>query len=79
MLLEIGLLKQKTKQKKKKQNKKKEKEKKRRHQNCIKSGLSQFLFLQQKMQYVALMSIFIYFFDYVKLLLFVNANVIHHV
>ena len=76
MLLEIGLFKQKTKQKKKKQNKKKEKEKKRRHQ---KSGLSQFLFLQQKMQYVALMAIFIYFFDYVKLLLFVNANVIHHV
>ena len=74
MLLEIGLLKQKT-----KQEKKKEKEKKRRHQNCIKSGLSQFLFLQQKMQYVALMAIFIYFFDYVKLLLFVNANVIHHV
>ena len=79
MLLETGLFKQKTKQKKKKQNKKKEKEKKRRHQNCIKSGLSQFLFLQQKMQYVALMAIFIYFFDYVKLLLFVNANVIHHV
>ena len=79
MLLEIGLFKQKTKQKKKKQNKKKEKEKKRRHENCIKSRLSQFLFLQQKMQYVALMAIFIYFFDYVKLLLFVNANVIHHV
>ena len=81
MLLEIGLFKQKTKQnkKKKKQNKKKEEEKKKRHQNCIKSGLSQFLFLQQKMQYVALMAIFIYFFDYVKLLLFVNANVIHHV
>ena len=75
MLLEIGLLKQKTKQKKKETKQKK----KRRHQNCIKSGLSQFLFLQQKMQYVALMAIFIYFFDYVKLLLFGNANVIHHV
>ena len=47
MLLEIGLFKQKTKQNKTKQNKKKEKKK--RHQNCFKSGLSQFLFLQQKM------------------------------
>ena len=56
MLLEIGLFKQKknktkqnkTKQKKRKEKKKKRKEKK-RNQNCIKSGLSQFLFLQQKM------------------------------
>ena len=48
MLLEIGLFKQK--QIKIKQNKKKEKGKeKKRNQNCIKSGLSQFLFLQQKM------------------------------
>ena len=48
MLLEIGLLKNKT---KKKQNKKKQKTKKenKSNQNCIKSGLSQFLFLQQKM------------------------------
>ena len=35
------------------------KKKKKRNQNCIKSGLSQFLFLQQKMQYVALMAMFI--------------------
>ena len=51
ILLEIGLLKKKqnkTKQTKKKRKKKKRKEKK-RNQNCIKSGLSQFLFLQQKM------------------------------
>ena len=48
MLLEIGLFKQK--QIKIKQNQKKEKGKeKKRNQNCIKSGLSQFLFLQQKM------------------------------
>ena len=31
------------------------------NQNCVKSGLSQFLFLQQKMSYVALMAIFIIF------------------
>ena len=51
ILLEIGLLKKKTEQnktKKKREKKKKRKEKK-RNQNCIKSGLSQFLFLQQKM------------------------------
>ena len=47
MLLEIGLLKRKKKQQKTKQNKIQKEEKK--IQNCIKSGLSQFLFLQQKM------------------------------
>ena len=49
MLLEIGILKKKqnkTKQKGKKEKKRKEKK---RNQNCIKSRLSQFLFLQQKM------------------------------
>ena len=45
MLLEIGLLKRK--KQKTKQNK--SQKKKKRNQNCIKSGLSQFLFLQQKM------------------------------
>ena len=35
--------------------------KKRNKKNCIKSGLSQFLFLQQKMKYVDLMAIFIIF------------------
>ena len=52
MLLEIGLLKRKTKNKKQQQknkNKTKAKQQKKRNQNCIKSGLSQFLFLQQKM------------------------------
>ena len=50
ILLEIGLLKktEQNKTKKKREKKKKRKEKK-RNQNCIKSGLSQFLFLQQKM------------------------------
>ena len=47
MLLEPGLF-QKKKQNKNKTKKRKKKEKK-RNQNCIKSGLSQFLFLQQKM------------------------------
>ena len=47
MLLEIGLFK-KRKQKKTKRKKKKRKENK-RNQNCIKSELSQFLSLQQKM------------------------------
>ena len=47
-MLEIGLFKNqnKTKQKQKKQNKTKQKTK---NKNCIKSELSQFLFLQQKM------------------------------
>ena len=60
MLLEIGLLKKKTKNKTR-QKQKKKKKKKKRNQNCIKSGLSQFLVLQQKMKYVALMAIFIIF------------------
>ena len=47
MLLEIGLFKE-TKQNQKRKKKEKNKNKKKR-QNCIKSGLSQFLFLQQKM------------------------------
>ena len=39
-----------------------EKKKKRKeNQNCIKTGLSQFLFLQQKVWYVALMTMFIIF------------------
>ena len=33
--------------------------KKTQNQNCIKSGLSQFLFLQQKKKYVDLIAIFI--------------------
>ena len=51
MLLEIELLKrQKKRQKNKNKNKSKEKsKKKKKNQNCIKSGKSQFLFLQQKM------------------------------
>ena len=50
ILLEIGLLKKnRTKQNKKKKRKKKKRKEKKRNQNCIKSGLSQFLFLQQKM------------------------------
>ena len=45
----------------------------------IKSGLSQILFLRLKIKYVALIARFIFFFfDYIVLLLFVNANVIHH-
>ena len=58
MLLEIGLFikrkkKQKTEQNKTKQNKNKTKTKtkqkpEKKYQNCIKSGLSQCLFLQQK-------------------------------
>ena len=50
ILLEIGLLKKnRTKQNKTKREKKKKRKEKKRNQNCIKSGLSQFLFLQQKM------------------------------
>ena len=53
MQLEIGLFEKEKKERKKKRKEKKRKEKKKKP-NCIKSGLSQFLFLQQKMQYVAL-------------------------
>ena len=58
MLLEIGLLKKKTKQNKKQKTKQKTKTKTKtkqnksqtkKIQNCIKSGLTQFLFLQHKM------------------------------
>ena len=45
MLLEIGLIKK----KKKKERKKEKRKEKKRNQNLIKSGLSKFLFLQQKM------------------------------
>ena len=48
MLLEIGLFKE-TKQNKEKRKKKRKKKIKKRNQNCIKSGLPQFVFLQQKM------------------------------
>ena len=50
MPLEIGLfIKRKKKQKTKNKNKNKTKQKpEKKYQNCIKSGLSQFLFLQQK-------------------------------
>ena len=37
------------------------KKKKKKNQNCIKYRLSQFLFLQHKMYYVALVAIFIIF------------------
>ena len=50
MLLEIGLLKRKKNKKTKTKTKtNRNKSKKKKNQNCIKSGLSQFLFLQQKM------------------------------
>ena len=70
MLLEIGLL--------KKQNKRKRKKKK-RNKICIKAGLSQVLFLQQKDVICCSNGYIYHFLDYIKLLLFVNANVIHHV
>ena len=54
--------------------------KKKKNQNYIKSRLSQSLFLQHKMYYIALVAIFIIFiYHYIMLLLFVIANVIHHV
>ena len=50
MLLEIELLKRKKKDKKTKtKTNRKKSQKKKKNQNCIKSGKSQFLFLQQKM------------------------------
>ena len=72
MLLEIGLL------KKTKQNKTKRKKKK-RNKICIKAGLSQVLFLQQKDVICCSNGYVYHFLDYIKLLLFVNVNVIHHV
>ena len=61
MLLEIELLKRKKAKTNKQQKQNKIKKQKQKNQNCIKSGLSQFLLLQQKTQYVALMAIFITF------------------
>ena len=50
MLLEIGWFKKtRQKQKKKKKKKKERKKEKKINQNCLKPGLSQFLFIQQKM------------------------------
>ena len=49
MLLEIELLKRKKKDKKTKTKTNRKKSQKKKNQNCIKSGISQFLFLQQKM------------------------------
>ena len=49
MLLEIGLLKRKKNKKAKTKTKQNKSQKQKKYQNCIKSGLSQLLFLQQKM------------------------------
>ena len=49
MLLEIELLKRKKKDEKTKTKTNRRKSQKKKNQNCIKSGISQFLFLQQKM------------------------------
>ena len=50
MLLEIGWFKKtRQKQKKKKKRKKERKKENKINQNCLKPGLSQFLFIQQKM------------------------------
>ena len=47
-------------------------------ESFIKSGLSQISFLRLKIKYAALIARFIIFFDYIVLLLFINANVIHN-
>ena len=83
MLLEIGLLKRKKKSKQKqKQNKTKAKNKKK--ENCIKSGQESGLYIPAPISttkdVICCSNGYIYhFLDYITLLLFVNANVIHHV
>ena len=68
MLLEIGLFKK----------KKEKKTEKKRNQNCIKSGLCHPISTTKDV--ICCPNGYIYhFLDYIKLLLFVNANVIHHV
>ena len=59
---------------------KREKEKTKKNQNCVKSGLSQFLFLQRKDEICWSNGdiIFIFFWLY-NVAHFVNVNVIHHV
>ena len=75
MLLAIGLLK-KTKNKKQKKNKRKKKKKKRKYQNCIKS-VSQIIPISTTEDVICCSNGYIYhFLDYIKLLLFVNANFI---
>jgi len=79
MLLEIGLFKKnKNKNKNKTKQKKKRKEKK-RNQNGINSGLSQFLFCKTQDVICCSNGYIYHFLDYIRLQLFVNANVIHHV
>ena len=74
MLLDIGLF--------KKQNKTKQKQSppprppKERNQNCIKSGLSQFPISTTKDVICCSNGYNYHFLDYIKLLLFVNANAI---
>ena len=72
MLLEIGLLKKTPKhqkQNKTKTKQKKKKEKKKRNQNCIKSGLSQFLYISTTKDVICCSNGYIYhFLDCIKLL-----------
>ena len=49
MLLEIELFKKKKKKEGEEEEKKRKEKKRKKNQTCIMSGLSQFLFLQQKM------------------------------
>ena len=64
-------------QQKQKQNKRKTEKK--RNQNGINSGLSQFLFCKTQDVICCSNGYIYHFLDYIRLQLFVNANVIHHV
>ena len=81
MLFEIELFQKKQKQKqnttKKKRKKKKRKEKK-RHQIALSLGYPNFYFYKKDV--ICCSNGYSYhFLDYIRLLLFANANVIHHV
>ena len=78
MLLKIGLLKRKKNAKTKTKQNKSQKQKK--YQNCIKSGLYIPAPISTTKDVICCSNGYIYhFLDYITLLLFVNANVIHHV
>ena len=76
MLLDIGLFKKQNKTKQKTKTKPPPPPPKKRNQNCIKSGLSQFPISTTKDVICCSNGYNYHFLDYIKLLLFVNANAI---
>ena len=74
------IIKKKKKNESKNKNKTKQKPKTKKYQNCIKAGLYIPAPISTTKDVICCSNGYIYhFLDYITLLLFVNANVIHHV